>query len=87
MVYLPPIVGEMIVALSDSVKELRRNVTNVRSEIRGDHEYIQFDLNGKHYDLPMRGECADYLVGWGEESDRRIAIKVLLSQSETEIKL
>ena len=81
----PPIVGEMIGAFAESIRELRRDVTNVRSEIRGDREYIIFDLRGKHYDLPMVGECADYLVGWSKEGDKKLAIKVLLSHSDTKV--
>lgn len=75
----PPLVAEMIGAMADSLESLRSRVSNVcYGPILGGVQYIRFDLDGKTKVLPMDGERANYLLGFGEERDRRIAVRCLL---------
>lgn len=75
------IVNEMMLVGRQSVEQIREDIANVRYgriDLSANVQYIEFDLYGKHYDLPMLDRNADYILGFGDVADKAIATRVLL---------
>lgn len=76
------IVMGMINASIDSVAELRAKVSDVKwGPVESNHDTIFFSLDGVRYRGRLTGRNADWLVcGDGRESDKALAIRVLLDK-------
>ena len=75
-----PIVPELSAALVAAAERLRMRISNVRlrshEEARG--EVIGFDFDGTPYVGLLCGRNKNLCVGFGQESDRAIAVRVLI---------
>jgi hypothetical protein len=74
-----PLVPEMLAAARDSAVALRGRISNVRAGLySSDDEPIAFELDGVPHVGTLRGRNRCLCLGFGEEADRGIALRVLL---------
>jgi hypothetical protein len=78
--FAPPIVGALLTAARDSANALGARVANVKYTITTSDavESIQFDFDGKLHIGELRGRNRNLVVGFGDDADKAIAIRVLL---------
>lgn len=85
---LHPIAAEMFAAARSSVYATRRKISKVRiAPYAGKPtvEQIIFEFDGKTLLGTLRGRNRDLCIGFGEEQDKAIALRVLLDGDVVEI--
>jgi hypothetical protein len=78
---IPPLVAELIDVAHASLDECRARVSNVRNaplDIHSAHDQILFDFDGKPWRGDLKGRNLLLLVGFGEDRDKAIALRVML---------
>ena len=78
---IPPIVTAMFETACASVSDLRGRISQVRSIPYAPgmtHEAISFKLDSDRYQGVLKGRNYDLMLGHGKESDKAVAIRVLL---------
>ena len=66
---------------TDSMAGLRGRITNVKyGPIVDGVDMITFDFDGRPYTGRMVGRNRDYVLGFGDQEDRGIALRVMLDR-------
>lgn len=84
-----PLVKEMLDAANQSVADLRARITEVKLcdlNIETGFNFIQFNLDGIPYMGRLAGRNKNLCVGFGEEQDKAIALRVFIDKNAWEIK-
>lgn len=81
------IIGSMMQAARDSGANLAARISDVRQgPIVGGLETITFKVDGVPHSGSLRGRNAQLAVGFGEESDRGIALRILVDGDVAPVK-
>jgi hypothetical protein len=84
------LVRQLIDTAHASLDEIRARVSNVRNapiDIHADSDSILFDFDGKPWVGYFRGRNLMLLVGFGEDRDKAIAIRIMLDGDARPISL
>ena len=74
-----PLLAAMVAAANDSVEDLRGRISDVKlGPIVDNRQTILFNLDGSPYQGVLRGRNVNLCMGFGEEQDRAIAVRVFV---------